>query len=190
MVRAITAAAWALALLAGARGELLDLTPAETFYEVEGIRVPNVSFRNGRQPVPYTPPGGWKLSGGGRKLTLTPPDVVQASATIETAPMPEPLPAVAQENVKAYAELVLALVPRGATKVEVLEALVCPLRIAGKSMIEVTAAYVFFGQPFRMNVLLMPREKEQLRFTLTARAADYPELARAFRDSLFSMQGL
>jgi len=190
MVHPITAAATlALLLVASARAEI-DLTPNESFYEVEGIRMPNVSFRNGAKKVAYSPPGDWTLSGGGKKLTLTPRDSVQAGATIETVPVRETSPAATTENIKAYSDLAVSLVPQGATKIEVVEAVVCPMRISGKAMIEVTMTYAFFGQQFRLNVLFMPRDKEQLRFQFAARAADYPPLFKAFRSSLFTMQGL
>jgi hypothetical protein len=67
---------------------------------------------------------------------------------------------------------------------------VCPLQISGKALIEITLAYSFYGQPFRMNVLFMPRDKEQLRFQFSARTMDYPANFRSFRASLFSMDGL
>lgn len=190
MVRRITvAAAWTFLAAVSARAQI-DLTPAESFYEVEGIRMPNVSFRNKSQLIPYTPPGNWTLSGGGSKLSLTPSQSVQAGATIETVPAKEPLLAASPENIKAYTDLALSLVSREATKVEVLEAQVSTLHISGKAMMEVTLAYSFFGQPFRMNVLFMPRDKEQLRFQFLARTADYQPLFQAFRSSLYSIQGL
>ncbi len=190
MVRAIACAAALSFLSTGRVSAQLDLTPTESFYEVEGIRVPNVSFRNGPKNVAYSPPGDWTLSGGGRKLALSPPEAVQAGATIETEPAPMALPPASPENIKAYRDLAVSLVPREGSKVEILEAIICPMQISGKPMIEVTLSYTFFGQPFRMNVLFMPREKEQLRFRLVARATDYPPLFKAFRSSLFTMQGL
>lgn len=190
MVRPITVtAALALFLAAPARSQI-DLTPAESFYEVEGIRVPNVSFHEKSKKIAYTPPADWNLSGGGTKLTLTPRDSVQAGATIETVPANTPLPPASEANVKAYSEMAVGLVPREASKIEVVEAVVCPMRISGKPMVEVTLTYSFFGQPFRMNVLFMPRDREQLRFQFVARASDYPTLFKSFRSSLFSMQGL
>jgi hypothetical protein len=190
MVHAIAVAA-ALVLLAAASARAqIDLTPTESFYEVEGIRVPNVSFRNGAKNITYTPPANWILSGGGKKLTLTPRDSVQAGATMETAAAREPWPDATEENIKTYSDLAASLVPREATKVEVVEAIVCPMRISGKAMVEATLTYSFFGQQFRMNVIFMPRGKEQLRFQFIARAADYPPLFKAFRSSLYSMQGL
>ena len=178
-----------LALLAaGARAEL-NLTPAESFYEVEGIRVPNVTFRDGAKDIAYTPPAGWSLSGGGKKLTLTPPDAIQAGATIEAVSVKDAPPATAA-NLQAYSEIALGLVPREAVKAEVIEATVCPMRISGRPLVEVTLSYVFFGQPFRMNLLFLPREKEHLRFQFSSRTADFPPLLKAFRTSLYSMQGL
>jgi hypothetical protein len=190
MVRRITVAA-GLALFAAVNAQAqLDLTPTESFYEVEGIRVPNVSFRNGVKKIAYSPPADWTLNGGERKVTMTPRDSIQAGATIETVAMREPSLPATTENLKAYTDLAVSMVPREGTKVEVAEAAVCPMRISGKEMIEVTLTYSFFGQPFRMNVLFMPRDKEQLRFQFIARAVDYPPLFKAFRSSLFSMQGL
>ena len=190
MVRAITLTA-ALALLgvASARAEI-DLTPKESFYEVEGIKAPNVEFKNGPKKITYTPPANWTLSGGGNRLSLIPLDSIQAGATIETVPAKEPLPAATEANVKLYSDFAVKLLPQGASKVEVVEALVCPMRISGKAMIEVTLSYSFYGQPFRMNILFMPRQNEQLRFQFSARATDYPAMFKNFRSSLFSMQGL
>lgn len=190
MVRTIISTA-VLALLgvASARAQL-DLTPKESFYEVEGIRCANVAFRNGPGKVTYTPPGNWTLSGGGSKLALTPLDKAQAGATIEIVPTPVPLPEATEANVKAYSEMAATLVPQGASKIELVEALVCPMRISGKAMIEMTLAYSFYGQPFRMNVLIMPRGQEQLRFQFSSRTADFKTLQKDFRSSLFTMQGL
>lgn len=190
MVRAITFTAALVLLGAASASAQLDLTPKESFYEVEGIRVPNVTFHDGSKKIAYTPPANWALSGGGNRLTLTPQDKAQAGATIENAVAPVPLPEASEASVKTYSEMALKLAPEGASKVEIVEALVCPMRISGKAMIEVTLSYSFYGQPFRMNILIMPRGREQLRFQFSARAADYNALVKDFRGSLFSMHGL
>src|SRR3954465_8314281 len=112
MVRAVIfTAALALLGVAGARAQI-DLTPKDTFYEVEGIRIPNVSFRNGSKTVAYTPPGTWVLTGGGKKLTLTPLDTIQAGATIETRPALESSPPATPEMIKLYTDVAVGLVPR------------------------------------------------------------------------------
>jgi len=188
MVRAIVIIAGLGLLVSDACAEL-DLTPVDSFYEVEGIRVPNVTFRNGAKDVTYTPPPRWALCGRGKKLTLTPPNTIQAGATMQAITAKNAPPAT-PENLKAYSELALELVPREAANVEVVETVICPLRISGQPLVEATLNYVFFGQQFRMNVLFLSREKEQMRFQFSSRAADFPPLLKTFRTSLYSMQGL
>ncbi len=190
MVHPIVAAGVLALLGVGAASAQIDLTPKESFYTVEGIRVPNVTFKNGTKEFTYSPPANWLLSGGGNKLTVAPLDGVQAGATIEVQTAHGPVPAATAENIKTYSDIAASLVPREASKVEVVEAIVCPMRISGKAMIEVTLTYTFFGQLFRANVLFMPRERETLRFQFSSRATDYPALAKNFRSSLFSVQGL
>jgi hypothetical protein len=180
----------AILLMADSARAQIDLTLKDSFYEAEDIRVPNVSFRNGDKDVAFSPPHGWTLSGGGQKLTLTPRDKIQAGATITVLATREASPAATAENLKHYTKIASGLLPREASKIEVMEAAVCPLRISGRFMVEVTMAYVFFGQPFRMNVLFMPREKEELRFQIVARTSDYADLFQAFRSSLYSIEGL
>ncbi len=167
----------------------LDFTPVESFYEVEGLRAPNVTFRDGGKDITYTPPAHWILCGRGKIITLTPPNTVQAGAIVQAITARNTPPATA-ENLKAYGALALELVPREAVNVEVVETVMCPLRISGRPLAEATLNYVFFGQQFRMNVLFMPREKEQLRMQFSSRVADFPPLLKAFRASLYSLQGL
>jgi hypothetical protein len=115
----------ALALLGTASAcAQIDLTPKDSFYEVEGFRAPNVTFHDGPNKITYSPPANWKLSGGGNKLTLTPLDTVQAGATIESVATRMPQRAATAANAKAYSELAVSLLPQGASKVEVVEAIV------------------------------------------------------------------
>jgi hypothetical protein len=188
MVRAIVIIAGLGFLVSGAIAEL-DLTPVDSFYEVEGVRVPNVTFRDGSRDVTYTPPPGWILCGRGNAITLTPPNSIQAGARVQAIPARNPLPATAG-NLKAYTELALELAPREAANVEVVETVISPLGVSGRPLVEATLSYVFFGQQFRTTIFFLPREKEQVRFQFSSRAADFPPLFKAFRTSLYSMQGL
>ena len=187
MVRSIAGLAAFAALIGAAYGDV-DFTPKESFYLAESTRVPNVAFRNGSVPIPYSPPGGWTLSGGGNKVTLSPPDKPQAGATMQTETLPNLLP-VAEESAKAYGELAASRLPREALKVTVVGAGVCALRFDTKTMMEVTLTYVHFGQQFSTNIIFFPYNKELITFQITARTADFAPLAQAFRASLFSMQG-
>ncbi len=188
MVPGISIPAGLLLLTAYASAQL-NLSPRESFYEVEGIRSPNVKFRNGSNDVFYTPPVGWQLSGGGQKLALIPADKVQAGASIEAEGAKE-IPAIGPGSFEAYGEMARALMPREAAKVEVVEVGISSLRISGHPMMEVTLEYTFFGQQFRRNVLFMPHDTELIRFEISARTSDYVDLKQAFHESLYSMRGL
>jgi len=188
MVRSIVRFAAFVAVIGAAYGDV-DFTPKESFYLAESTKVPNVAFRNGSTPVTYSPPGGWTLSGGGSKVTLSPPDKPQAGATMQTETITNLLPAT-EENVKAYSELAVSRLPREALKVTVIDAVVCPLRFDSKTMVEVTLSYVHFGQQFSTNMVLLPYKKELITFQVTARTPDFAPVAKAFRASLYSMQGL
>ena len=176
---------------AGARAYAdVDFTPTPSFYLAEATKAPNVSFHKGKDLVPYSPPGKWTLTGGGKKVTLIPPDQPQAAATMQTEPAKEDLPPATPENVKAYADLAVNRLPREALKVTVVEATICSLKFSGRTMAEVTLTYVHFGQPFTTNILFLPYDKEQITFQMTARTTDFAPLAKAFRVSLYSLQGL
>ena len=189
MVRPIITAAFVLLAFAGIAGADLDLTPIDGFYVVEGGRAPDLNFHDGGKIVSYSPPGNWKPAGSGKKMTLMPPEKVQASASIEALPAKDPLPATAQ-SLKAYSAMAVALLPREASKVEVVEAVVSSVQICGYAVAEVTMTYKFFGQEFETVIFFMPRPVEEVRFRLSSRTADFKDLYRPFQRSLFSLQGL
>jgi hypothetical protein len=189
MVRPVITAAVALLAFAAGAGADLDLTPIDSFYAVEGGRAPNLNFHDDGKVISYSPPGNWKPGGSGKKMTLMPPDKVQASASIEALPAKTALPATDQ-NLKAYSDLAISLLPRDASKVEVVEAVVSSVHVCGYAMAEVTMTYIFFGQEFETVIFFMPRPVEEVRFRLSCRTADFKELYRPFQRSLFSLQGL
>jgi len=189
MVRLTIASLISSLLISATAVAEVDFTPRESFYLAEATRVPNIAFRNGSADVTYSPPGGWILSGGGRKVTLTPPNTVQAEASMRTESMKDPMPAT-DENIKAYGERAVALMPREATKVALVEVGPAPLKVCLHPLIQATLTYVLFGQQFTTTIYFLPYQKEQITFQLTARNADFQALARDFRASLFSLQGL
>ncbi|HEY3897750.1 MAG TPA: hypothetical protein VGM54_04005 [Chthoniobacter sp.] len=137
----------------------------------------------------YSPPNAWKLSGGGSRVTLAPPNVVQAGAAMEVKRVGEPVPAT-EENVKAYADVAPRYLPKEATKVTVVDSGIASIRLGKYSMVEVNLTYSLFGQLFTTNILFMPYEKQQqVTFQVTARSADFPAVSKAFRRSLYSLQG-
>jgi len=189
MVRSIITAAVAVLLFTARAGADLDLTPVDAYYVVERSRVANLNFHDDGKVISYSPPMKWKPGGAGKQMTLTPLDKVQASASIEALPAKEPLPAT-EENLKAYSDMAVALIPRGASDVKLVGAVVASVRVCGSALAEVTVTYKFFGQELETVIFFMPRPVEEVRFRLSCRTADFKELYRPFQRSLFSIQGL
>jgi hypothetical protein len=191
MVRAIALAALFL-VLAGPLGRAagFDFTPLESFYEVEGVRMPRWQFHNDGKPLAYTPPAGWKPSGRGKKLTLIPPQTIQAGATFEAVPVGKETLAATAENVRAFRARALALLPQEATKVEVTGAEVSSFKISGRPAVEIYLDYTLSAQNYKMWVLFLPHTEEVLQISVGSHAKDFASLEKTFRRSLFSLQGL
>ncbi|EDY15861.1 hypothetical protein CfE428DRAFT_6626 [Chthoniobacter flavus Ellin428] len=188
MVHPLVLTVASLLVVASASAEI-DFTPTNSFYVAEATKVPCVAFHNGDKVMQYSPPEGWKLGGGGNKITLTPTNTPQAEATMATRPSKPSIPAT-NENVKAYSELAVRMLPRGAAKVTVVDAAVSSMQKAGRPMIEVNLTYVLFAQQFSMNILFLPHDDELVTFQMVARTPDFGSLENTFRRSLFSLQGL
>ncbi len=189
MVHPVRRLALLLVLLSsGAARAGIDLTPRPSVYLAEGVKMPNLSFTDGKNEIAYTPPPDWKCEGDSSRLLLLPRNRVQAEASIEKTP--PPITAVFDEaGAKKLTDTVVASLPRGSRKVAVLSQEKNPLRINGKETYEVVVSSVFFGQAVTTSAVFCTRGKEQLVFRLFCHSADFPELARAFRRSLYSFQG-
>jgi|GEM_PF-952100 len=177
----------ALALVTSMAPAAIDLTPRATHYEVEGLKFPCVAFKNGSREISYTPPEGWRLSGGGNRLTLSPKQPTQADASIEVLPPLAPGTILTPE---ALLKLACAALPRGAEKVEHLGNTENPLRIDGNGTVEVALRYQQAGLGYRTNVILMMRGSDLWRFAMSARNQDFDKVSTPFRSSLYSLQGL
>ena len=166
----------------------IDFTPRPSVYLAEGMKMADLKFRDGAREIAYTPPANWKYEGDPSKLLLIPSNMVQAEASIEKAPTP--VTAVFDaEGMKQLTGRVLASLPQGSQKVTIVSEEKDPLRINGKETFGVTISSVFFGQAVTTSVVFCNRGKEQLEFKLFCHSADFPELSRLFRGSLFSLQG-
>jgi hypothetical protein len=167
----------------------LDFTPYKESYEVEGIRFESVAFRENGKRILYSPPKQWSLSGGLGKLTLFPPGAALASATIQSI-LPSQLLPVERSNIQTLGELARHLVPKDAVKVEIGPPKSGSMGIGGREVSELELTYSLFLQPLQVAVFILPRGEEFVVFQLVARPSDYPTLAKEFRDSLHTFQGL
>lgn len=174
--------------VASARAEL-QLTPRIDEFELDGAKLKQLAFSDGDKKVTYQSPRGWDYSGSATQLTLRPPKKPQASATITRIPLSEP-GAFDDQSLKKLVGEAMALAPKGSTNVTVVSQEKNPLRINSKETFLVVLSYDFYGESYTRSILFLNREKEQIRFQLTSRQADFNELQRAFLSSQYSWQNL
>ena len=182
-------AVFATLLFSATTGASVDFTPYKDSYEVEGIRFESVAFRDQGKRILYSPPKQWTLSGADAKLTLFPPGAALASASIQSVSPPK-LPSAESSGSEALGELARQLVPKDAIKVEIGTPKTGSLGIGGREVSELELTYSLFLQPLQATVFFLPRGNELVVFQLVAKPSDFPRLAKEFRDSLHSFQGL
>jgi hypothetical protein len=176
-------------VLSASTAASVDFTPYQDSYEVEGIRFESVAFRDQGKRILYSPPKQWTLSGADSKLTLFPPSAALASASIQSVSPPHVVSA-ATAGSQVLNELARVLVPKEALKVEIGQPKTGSLGIGGREVSELELTYSLFLQPLQATVLFLPRGNEFVVFQLVAKPSDFPKLAKEFRDSLHSFQGL
>jgi hypothetical protein len=171
-----------------AQGEL-QFIPTSREYEVEGVKGTLLAFHDKNGPeITYQQPAGWQYSAKAAKLVLRPPNT-QAEAVIEKLPLSQPA-SFDEEAIKNLVREVLAMAPKGASDVNVEGQQISPLRISAKETFLVTISYQFFGERYKRSVIFLNRDKDQIRFQLIARAADFPKLQEAFFGSLCTWHNL
>jgi len=174
--------------VASARAELL-LTPSIDEYELDGAKLKQLAFQDGGKKVTYQSPRGWDYSGSATQLTLRPPKKTQAEATITRIPLSAP-GAFDEETLKKLVADPAALAPKGSQNVAIISQEKNPFLLNRKETFLVVLNYDFYGQSYSRSILFLNREKEQIRFQLTSRKADFRELQQAFLSSQYSWHNL
>ena len=174
--------------VASARAELL-LTPSIDEFELDGAKLKQLAFQDGGKKVTYQSPRGWDYSGSTTQLTLRPPKKTQAEATITRIPLSAP-GAFDDETLKKLVADPAGLAPKGSQNVAIISQGKNPLLINRKETFLVVLNYDFYGESYSRSILFLNREKEQIRFQLTSRKADFRELQQAFLSSQYSWQNL
>jgi hypothetical protein len=167
----------------------VDLTPIESSYELDGVKMSNVLFRDGRQEITYCPPQGWRLSGEGSRLTLVPVSLPNTDARVEVKSLATALP-FDDAGIKKYVESTRLSIPRDARGIEVLGTQLNPLRICGYDTLAVEIKFDAFGASFRTQSLYLNRDRQQWVFRFTAPVNSFERAFEPFRSSLYSISGL
>ncbi len=153
---------------------------------LEGIVFKQVVFHQDGHAITYEPPRGWTYTGDAAGLKLSPPNVSQAQAAIEQSPLPAPQ-VFDEATRKQLQEKVLGALPNGSEKIAFVSEEINPIRIKQHDTYVVTVSYDYYGEAYETSVLFANLDDTQLRFRTVARKADFEEVRRAFRASLFSL---
>ncbi len=167
----------------------LELTPRVEEYDLEGVKLKQLTFADGEKRVIYTPPKKWEYSGGGNRFVLHPVTESTAEAVITVSKTQHP-EVFDEATTKRLCEEVLASVPGGATQVTLVSQQMNPLRIERKDTFLVVINYDYYSYPYARSVMFLNRRNEQVRFQLTCYRNSYRDLQKAFQNSHYSWQNL
>jgi hypothetical protein len=167
-------------------GGPIDFTPTTGHRELEHVVFPQIIFHQDGHAITYEQPRNWTFTGDAAQLTLTPPGVSQAQATIEQVALPRPQ-IFDEATATALRQVVLGSIPRDAQDAVVVTEEQSPVQINQQVSYAITAGYSYFGQDYEISILFANLGDTQLRARLVARKADFDALQRAFRGSLFSL---
>jgi hypothetical protein len=176
-------------LFAAAAHADLKLIPRVSDYESDGVKIKLLVFTDGDKEVTYQSPRGWDYSGSATQLILHPVNKSQAEGTITRISLTES-GNFDDESLKTLVAQATAALPQGSEKITLVSQEKNPLRINRRETFLLVFAYTLFGQPYNRSILFLNREKEQIRFQLVCREADFKELQKAFLGSQYSWQNL
>lgn len=168
----------------------LDLTPIPGFKELEGIKIPVVLFSDGAKKIQYMPIGDWHLSGGGKTLNLTPPDVDQASMRFmlieKKAPEAQVAASAAPEDLQAWAK---QFIPPGAKHVTFVTKVPSPFTLEGHGSNEFIFTYALYGSGETISISIVDlSDTERMVVIISARTKDFEPIHKACIASMFSWE--
>lgn len=170
-----------------ARAEI-NLTPQQSFRELEGCKFPQLEFHDDAGKVTYEPPPGWSaVSRGRHTLTLVPAGKDMTSARIAFLPTPARL-ILDEAQLAALKSTAHQLLPPNAQPMAEPTVAANPMLLGGHPTCELQMEFTLHAERMRMAVLLVDLGETQLRFTLMARQPEFEELHGAFRNSWYSWQ--
>jgi len=164
----------------------VDFTPRPDGFEIDGVRINQVKFLQGKEEITYRPPVAWLCKGS--------PDValLQLSGTLSTvrAEMRHqdntPPPVWNEEGMKALRLRAQTLIP-AAEKLTLTEEIRNPVQINGHETLELVYSGLLFTRSYKFVVVLLPLEKEQFSFTLYSQEKEFEGASREFISSLFRL---
>lgn len=175
-----------LTLLTGS-APALDLTPQFSTRDLEGFAIPIIRFSDDGRKINYQPPAGWRVSGGGSKLSLLPGNLPDAIAKMQVFPRtPEMGTSDTPDELKAWA---MSLLPLDSTKAVLQSELQGQFTLETHPSQEYTFAYVQQGIAFIKSVAIVELgEAERFVLTVAARENDFKTVHEEAIASMFSWE--
>jgi hypothetical protein len=176
----------AVSLAGFSAAHALDLTPIHSFRELEGFKVPIISFQDGLRQVEWQPPRGWQLSGGDAQLNLYPANTQLAAMQLkliahDAAQAPDST--AAREDLLKWAA---GFVAGDATDLAFDHEAPNPFILGGKGTRELTFNYVSVAKKCTTSIALVNLDaKQSLAVVITASAEDFPTVHGTGTKSMF-----
>jgi len=169
--------------LAPLAAKALDLTPAASFRDLEGFKIPIVLFSDAGKKIAFQPPAKWRISGGGDALSLYPAELPDAVMQLRVRPTKPPEPGVT-EDVEKWCRTQL---PQDAAKPALEGEVENVFTIGPRPSRQFTYSYASQGRRFTTSVAIVEwNARERLAVIVTARAADFKTTHEAAMRSMFS----
>ena len=159
----------------------LDLTPKPGVFFGEGTPFPCVRFRDGGKVVRFMPPPDWKFTEEGPRCAFHPGSVAQAYGSFATV---QPRKDAAGDPSERLQELLKQKLPAEATAIEFKLTGLPGVKLDRWPAQHVQASYEHFGQKFRLALLVVPLEREELLVRFGSRATDFDRLFTPLLESL------
>jgi hypothetical protein len=176
----LTSLALCLAPLAA---KALDLTPATSFRELEGFKIPIVLFSDTGKKIAFQPPAKWTVSGGGAVLSLYPADLPDAVMQLRVRPSKPPEPGVT-EDLEKWCRTQL---PQDAAQPALEGEAENVFTLGALPSRQFTYSYAARGRRFTTAVAVVDwSARERLAVVVTARTPDFKATHEAAMRSMFS----
>lgn len=161
----------------------LDLTPTQSFRELEGIKIPIVRFSDGSRKVTYQPPTQWRVSGGGDRVQIIPSGFQRALFQLRVCERPE-IPEGQEEDLGKWT---LNFLPEGAEEVVPKGETAGQFTLGAVPSNERTYSYNLGGRANLASVAWVDvGEKERLVVLVIAGEKDFKAVHEEAISSLFS----
>lgn len=164
----------------------LDLTPIQSFRILEKMKIPVISFDDGKRKVNWQPPAGWQLSGGDNQLNVYPEKIPLAAMQLRILPNAAaqvPDPTTAQDELFKWA---LAFLPGDTTNLTFDHEAPSPFLLDNLHSRELTFNYVSAARKCSTSVALVTLDELQsFALVITARAEDFQVVHNTGTKSMF-----